>query len=194
MSSKMPREGLRRLNFLTRYPTLLLTLGLVGWLEAIFTIEWSFSYCSSQEDGPASAVFGMPLPYIRWAGVSSMEYELMPSIWIVNIAILSAIAYPFVSWAVKKVADPNQGRWRSMLSLAGLVLLLSIGAWTALLVQIGVYRIPVSTIASGGYETYSEFRPVRLSFKDLHYDCTPSNYWFKDGWRPKRENEVGTTK
>lgn len=103
MSSKMSRQGLRRRNFITRHPALLLTLGFVGWLEAIFTIEWSFPYCSSQEDGPESAVFGMPLPYIRWTGVSSLEYELMPLIWVLNIVILSAIAFPFVSWAVKKV-------------------------------------------------------------------------------------------
>lgn len=186
-------EGLRRLNLITRYPAFLLTLGLVGWVEAIFTIEWSFPYCSSQEDGPASAVFGMPFPYIRWAGVSSMEYELMPSILIVNIVILFAIAFPFVSWAVKKVASSEQGRRRSMLSLAGVFLLLSIGARTALLVQFGIYKIPVSTIASS-YETYSEFRPVRFTFKNLHYDCTPSNYWFKDGWRPKSVKVVGTRK
>jgi hypothetical protein len=191
--SKMLLKGLRRLNLITRFPAFLLTLGFVGWLEAIFTIEWSFPYCSCQEDGPTSAVFGMPFPYIRWTGVSSMEYELMPSILIVNILILSVIAFPFVSWAVKKVASPDQHWRRNTLSLAGLVLLLSISAWTALLVQSGLYKIPVSTIAASGYETYSEFRPVRFTFKDLHYDCTPSNYWFKDGWRPKREKVVGTT-
>jgi hypothetical protein len=192
MTPKTLLKGLGRLNLITRFPAFLLTLGLVGWLEAIFTIEWSFPYCSSQADGPASAVFGMPLPYIRWSGVSSMEYIYMPSVLIVNIVILSAIAFPFVSWAVKKVASPNQGKRRRMLSLAGAVLLLSIGAWTTLLIQSGLYKIPVSTIASG-YGPYSEFRPVRFTFKDLHYGCTPSNYWFKDGWRPKSEKVAGTT-
>lgn len=193
MFSEMLRKGVKRLNVMLRYPALLLTLGLAGWFEAVFTIEWSFSYCSSQEDGPASAVFGMPLPYIRWSGVSSMEYFYMPSIWIVNVLILSALAFPFVSWVVKQVASPNQGRRRSMLSFAGLVLLLSICAYTTLLVQSGLYKIPVSNIAHDGSETYSEFRPVRFTFNDLHYDCTPSTYWFKDGWRPKSEKVVGTT-
>lgn len=193
MFSEMVLKGLKRLSAVSRYPALLLTLGLVGWFEAVFTIEWSFAYCSSQEDGPASAVFGMPLPYIRWSGVSSMEYMYMPSILIVNIVILSAVAFPFVSWAVKKIASPDQGRRRSVLSLAGLFLLLSIGAWTTFLVQSGLYKISVSNIALGGYETYSEFRPVRFTFKDLHYDCTPSTYWFKDKWRPRSEKVVGNT-
>jgi hypothetical protein len=180
----MRRETLKPMNLLTRYPAFLLTLGLVGWLEAIFTIEWSFPYCSSQSDGPASAVFGMPLPYIRWSGASSLEYELMPLILILNILLLFVILFPLISWAAKIIAAPNQVRRRALLSVAGLILLLGIGAWTAFLVQLGVYKIPVSTIASD-YETYSEFRPIRFAFKKLHYQCTPSNFWFKDGWQPK---------
>lgn len=191
MSSNMLLGGLRRLNVFIRAPALPLTLGLVGWLEAVFTIEWSFPYCTNQEDGLASAVFGMPLPYVRWSGVSSMEYIYMPSIFVVNIAILFAITFPVVTWAVNRVASPDRSRRRGMLRVMGLALLLSVSAWNILLVQSGLYRLPVSTIASG-YETYNEFRPVRFTFKDLHYDCTPSSYWFKDGWRPKSEKVVGT--
>ncbi|HEX8736709.1 MAG TPA: hypothetical protein VF721_15365 [Pyrinomonadaceae bacterium] len=186
MSSKMPPEGFRRMSLINRCPEFLLTLGLAGWLEAIFTIEWSFPYCSSQSDGPASAVYGMPLPYIRWAGVSSMEYELMPSILILNILMLSVILFPLVSWTVRKIASPNRGWLRILLSLAGLVLLVGVGMLTAFLVRVGVYKIPVSTIASD-YETYSEFRPIRFTTKHLRYQCTPSNFWFKDGWQPKPE-------
>jgi hypothetical protein len=120
-----------------------------------------------------------------------MEYEFMSSIFIVNILILSAVAFPFVSWAVRRVAPPDRVRRRNTLSYAGLVLLLGIGAWTILLAQTGFYR-PVPTIASG-YETYGEFRPIRFTFKDLHYDCTPSNYWFKDGWKPRTEKAAGAT-
>ena len=193
MSSKTPLKSLKRLSLIVRYPACPLTLGLVGWFEMLFTIEWSFPYCSSQEDGPASAVFGMPLPYIRYSGVSSMEYFYMPSILIVNILILFAMAFPLVSWAVNKVASPDQVARRGAMSFAGLLLVLSIGAWTFLLVHIGVYKIPVSTVASG-YETYGEFRPIRFTFKDLHYDCTPSKYWFEDGWRPKTEKVARQSK
>ena len=183
MFSKMLRKGLKQPNVVFRYPAFFLTLGSVGWFEAIFTVEWSFPYCSSQEDGPASAVFGMPLPYIRWSGVSSMEYLYMPSALIVNILLLFAMAFPLVSWAVRKVAPPGQNIRRGLMSFAGFILLLSSSALTILLVQSGLYKIPVSIIGEDAYGTYSEFRPVGFSFKDLHYKCTPSNYWFKDGWR-----------
>lgn len=180
MPSKKLIESLKPLTFIIRYPAYLLTLGLVGWFEAVFTIEWSFPYCSNQVDGPASAVFGMPLPYIRYSQVSSMEYFYMPLILIVNILILFAVAFPFVSWVVKKAASPDQSWRRGLMSLVGLVLLLSFSAWNILLVKSGVYKIAVSTIGDESYGTYREFRPIRFGFKDLHYDCTPSNYWFKD--------------
>jgi len=89
------------MSVLNRLPGILLTLGLVAWIQEIFSIEWSFPYCSDQADGPASAVWGMPFPYIRWSTVSSMEYFWMPAVFILNIAVLFAIAYPFVSWVVK---------------------------------------------------------------------------------------------
>jgi len=119
-----------------------------------------------------------------------MEYFYMPSIFVLNVVILFAIAFPLVSWAVKRVASPVQSRRRSTLKFVGLALLLSVSAWNILLVQSGFYKVPVSTIASG-YETYSEFRPVRFTFKHLHYNCTPSSYWFKDR-QPKREKVVDT--
>jgi hypothetical protein len=190
---KQLRERRNPLKFIVRDPSFVLTLALIGWFEAIFTIEWSFPYCSSQEDGPASAVFGMPFPYIRYSEVSSLEYFYMPSVYILNLLLLVAIAFPFVYWAVKKFASPDQKIRRRIVGLAGLVLLLIIGAWNILLLRSGSYLISVSTIASG-YETYREFRPVRFTFKDLHYDCTPSKFWFKHGWRPGNEKVVHQSK
>ncbi|MFL6469066.1 MAG: hypothetical protein ACJ72Z_14000 [Pyrinomonadaceae bacterium] len=150
---------------------ILLTLGLVAWFQETFSIEWSFPYCSDQVDGPASAVWGMPFPYIRWSTVSSMEYFWMPAAFILNLAVLSAIAFPFVSWVLRAGRLPSfvrTGAW-----LVGLLLVVSFGAWTVMLIQTGVYRIPVTNIANEGYESYTDFRPVHFGFKTLRYDCTP---------------------
>lgn len=155
------------MNIFIRYPAILLTLGLVGWLQEVFTVEWSFAYCSSQVDGPASAVFGMPLPYIRWSTVSSMEYFWMPTILILNILILFAVSFPFVSWAVGKIASPEQSMRRGLVSFLGAFLVVTFGALNVFLIQTGIYKIPVSSIASDNYETYSEFRPIRFGFKTL---------------------------
>jgi hypothetical protein len=185
-------------------PAILLTLGLVAWFQEIFSIEWSFPYCSSQSDGPASAVWGMPLPYVRWSTVSSMEYFWMPTILILNLALLFAVSFPFISWALhtieRRVSSPSVGSpqvskgiseapqdWalltrrlkahgvavRLVASAVGLFLVTSFLIWTTLMIQTGFYKIPVDNIANENYETYSQFRPVRLGFKTLRYDCTP---------------------
>ena len=196
------------MSVLNRLPGILLTLGLVAWFQEIFSIEWSFPYCSDQADGPASAVWGMPFPYIRWSTVSSMEYFWMPAVFILNIAVLFAIAYPFVSWVVRWIDQKallltkeeygfqpgggslsrdergenhpvgRDGRHpsfvrRGALLVVGLFLVVAFGTWTVLLIQSGVYKIPVSNIAHDNYESYTDFRPVRFGFKTLRYDCTP---------------------
>ena len=88
-------------------------------LQSFYTVEWSFAYCSSQADGPASAVFGMPLPYIEWSGVSSMEYEFMPQVYVLNILLLLALAWPITSLLLRRLAE-KRTRFRIGLGVADL--------------------------------------------------------------------------
>jgi hypothetical protein len=164
-------------------PAILLTLGLVVWFQEVFTVEWTSGYCSSQVDGPASAVYGMPLPFIRWSMVSSMEYLWMPAVLILNIALLFAIAFPFVSlllrWSEARAARKgNVGLLRWSVSGLSTLLILNFVIWTGFQMYIGVYKIATSNIAMENYESYSQFRPVRFGLKTLRYDCTASDFWF----------------
>ena len=168
---------------------MLLALGLAAWFQEIFSIEWSFPYCSSQSDGPASAVWGMPLPYIRWSTVSSMEYFWMPSVLVLNILLLFAAVFPFVSWVLRKtetrapqgnegVAPPAavplvERLLRATLTVFGAVLILLYCSSLWFQIHIGVYKVPVANVAHENYETYSDFRPVHFGFKTLRYQCTP---------------------
>jgi hypothetical protein len=176
-----------------RLASILVTLGVVCWLQEIFSIEWSSAYCSDPVDGPASAVWGMPLPYIRWSTVSSMEYFWMPAVFVLNIALLFAVAYPLISWLVsaartsvgtpvsdrlpQNTVDHLQGRRSralvTMLTFGGALLVLTFTAWIGLQIYMGVYRIPVSNIANENYESYTDLRPVGFGFKSLRYNCTP---------------------
>ena len=174
------------MNRFLNVPAILLTLGLVVWFQEIFTVEWSSPYCSNPVDGPLSAVYGMPLPYIRWSGVSSMEYFWMPSIFVLNIAILFAIVYPIISRLVSEartsVRAPESSKAPSLIIgllprwLAGGVgtfLILTFAAWLGLQFYVGIYKVPVSNIASENYEAYAGFRPVGFGYKHLRYQCTP---------------------
>jgi hypothetical protein len=81
-------------NLSNRWSSPLLAFGVVICLESLYTIEWSYPYCLSPVDGPASAVFSVPFPYVRWTGVSSLEYEFMPLVYVLNIPALSALVWP----------------------------------------------------------------------------------------------------
>jgi len=180
-------------------PAILLTLGLVVWFQEVFTIEWTSGYCSNQADGPASAVYGMPLPFIRWSMVSSMEYLWMPAVFVLNIALLFAIAFPFVSWVVswsqlRANRKGNVGFMRWIVSGMSSLLILNSVIWTGFQIYMGIYKIPVSNIAMENFETYSQFRPVRFGLKTLRYDCTASEFWFPKNKLARKSRSIRLTR
>jgi len=79
------------------------TCGLVLTGELLFTIEWSFPKCSAPWDGPSPAVFGAPIPYERWGG-SSSEYVFIPRVYLLNVALLMVVVFPFVRGSCKLMA------------------------------------------------------------------------------------------
>jgi len=164
--------GERSATLLARFSPLLLALGAMLWLEAFYTIEWSFPYCLRQADGPASAVFGMPLPYIRWSMVSSLEYLYMPLVYAINILLLSALAWPLAAVATRPLAR----RVRVALGALGAILIFVPVALHLFLVSAGAWRATDSIATLP--DAYADFRPVRFMANDGHYRCTPAPQWF----------------
>lgn len=158
-----------------RYATMLFTVGLTMWLEFVFTMEWSSPYCASQEDGPGYAAFGMPFPYKQFGGASSLEYEFMPHIYLLNLIVLCVIAFPVVRWTM------TRARWQFVAWVAGIVLLAARAALLALAISIKMLN-PTTSIG-GDYEPYMDFRPVGFCLNDGHYECKPSPFWFPEGWK-----------
>ena len=171
------------MTLLCRYAPLLVAAGLAVGVESLVTIEWSFSYCSSQEDGPVSAAFGFPLPYIRWGGFSSMIYIFMPAAYLANLTLLTIAVFLVIRRLVSRLASPVYPRRRTTLGLVGAALLVLAGLRDIFLIAEG-HLIPVMSIANEEYGHYSEFRPVALT-SPLRSDdrCTPSVWWFPDGWK-----------
>jgi hypothetical protein len=163
-------------KFLDRWSSFLLAFGVVMCLESLCTIEWSFPYCSSQEDGPAAAVFGMPFPYIQWGGVSSLEYDFMPLVYALNVIALLALAWPLTGLLLRPFGERRSGI-RIALGTIGLALALVVLASTAFLIGVGAWQ-PTASIRLDGQDTYFDLRPLRFTMNDLHYGCTPSHAWF----------------
>lgn len=158
-----------------RWATVLFSAGVVLVAEAAVTIEWSTPYCNDPDDGPAYAIFGAPLPYERFSGVSSLHYDLMPHLYLLDIALLCAIVYPLVRAVTRRA--PDHARRFVSISMAVVGFLLCSGVTVS-----NVFRLrteewsPVESVARS-YESYWDARPVGASF-DRHYDCKPSTFWF----------------
>jgi hypothetical protein len=172
-------------KLLDRGSSFLLALGLVMGLELMCTIEWTFPYCSLQDDGPAAAIFGLPFPYIRWSGVSSLVYEFMPWVYALNVLTLLVLAWP-LTWLFLRTFGARRRRLRIALSTIGLALALIVSAGIAQLIVVGAWQ-PTASMRLYGQDTYYDPRPVRFTLMDLHYECTPSQTWFPNRAIQKQE-------
>jgi hypothetical protein len=171
-------------TFFRQHAPLLIAAALAVGLESLVTVEWSFSYCSNQEDGPASAVFGFPLPYFRWGGFSSLIDVFMPAVYIANIFLLTAAFFLLSRRLVCRMASPEHPRRRTILGLVGATFLALATIWNTFIIA-GGERVPVMSIADDPSGDYLEFRPVALISPVFRFDnsCTPSAWWFPDGWK-----------
>ena len=137
------------------------------------TIEWVSPACShayQRWNGPVPPAFGMPLPYLRPSLVSSLEYLVMPHVYVLNVAILALMAYPLVSAVVRRFNAARGALW------IGASLCAIVAAWRLFLFSLAVWR-PQTTITSG--ERYFELRPVALVSRP-HSECRASEFWFPD--------------
>ena len=149
-------------------------------MEAIFTVEWSYPYCTNPNSGPAFPVTGMPLPYKIYSGVSSVEYFFMPHVYAANLLLLAAMAYPIirqlgVGGSVRAGVVGFLGLGCKVLVSASLILSLSIRS-----------LIPVGTIVNSGFMKYQELRPISFGFStNSAAECKASHFWFPQGWQPR---------
>jgi hypothetical protein len=154
-------------------------------VTALVRIEWSYPYCLTQFDGPSYAFWGLPLPWMRFTGVSSGEYFVMTHVYAANVLITAAALRP-VHTAIVLYTPPITRRVVGILVRVASALLLAIFTF---FLGAGIYRpvgggiVPMGTLAS--------LRPVGIAAGlDLQpgYACTPSTYWFdltSPGARPR---------
>jgi hypothetical protein len=166
------------LRLLAGYAPLLLCLGLAFWLENTVTLHWSLPYCSSQEDGPAYAALGLPLPFERYSGASSHEFFFMPHVYLLNVVLLAAALFPVVRWLLTQASVGVAAL--NVVGLAGAVLLLLSLGMTAWALQSGALR-PAGSLGAEQYGGYTEYRPVGLGAVGA-IECPASPFWFPHGW------------
>jgi hypothetical protein len=91
--------------------------------NTVFPLEWSHPYCNDPTDGPAWAAYGAPLPYRQFSGVSSLTFNIMPHVLLLNVVLLAALAYPLTRWATRRLAHVSR-LGAAFMAIPGLLLLL----------------------------------------------------------------------
>jgi hypothetical protein len=148
------------------------TIGAVLAVGVFYSVEWSHPYCNHQSDGPGYAAYGFPLPYMAFSGVSSLEYDVMPHILLLDYTLQATLAYPLLRWVVHRLSSVST--WiAAILSVTGMLFLLAAASfqWTFL-----SFDWPVSSIAQSG--SYWDYRPVGFTNEVGRHQCSPSEFWF----------------
>jgi hypothetical protein len=141
--------------------------------------RWSFPYCSSQADGPATAVFGFPLPFMRMSPVTSATILFAPLGYLLDVVLVGSALLALGN--ILRARLPSMKARPFLLGGFGAALLVMQLLWLGVLWAQGI-ELPVTSVAMP-YDGYFEFRPVRLDSWGRLW-CTPSRWWFPDGWHP----------
>jgi len=152
---------------------LVLSVGVVALLEVVLTIEWSSPSCiRGSADGPVAAAFGMPFPYVRWCTGLSWVYDMMPHVYVLNLAILVLLALPVARAIVMRTRRPR-------VAVAVGVALGALGVAARIFLLLGLEKWWVAASITQSGDQYWQYRPVGLA-SYRHYNCTPSEFWFAD--------------
>jgi hypothetical protein len=152
-------------------------------LQYVLSLEWSLPICQNASEWVDSAALGFPFPYMKWSGVSSMQYDMMPHVYALNMLIIAAVIFLLMRKMYARVLPVAKNKTRiaiSFLSLLFLALVLILSVW---LFQTHTL-IPVMNIAQDEKgANYQDYRPIGWAIEsdESDYNCKPSDFWFAEG-------------
>lgn len=95
---------------LLNYPLLALSFALAITLVCFFHPQWGYP-CLPICDGPASAMYGFPLPFIA-DGMTSLSWEVMPLVLLINVILITAATYILLNVALpRRIKTHRHFKW-----------------------------------------------------------------------------------
>lgn len=156
-------ERLRRLPLHLAAIWIGLSLSLL--VDQLASFEWTQQHCTT--DGVISA-YGVPLPYMRWCGYTSLRYNVLP-----HVLAFDLLVFAIPAWLLAV----RLARAAPRLCLAlGVLAALHVGLTTSAHIVGWWLRLYELEISFG--EPLLSYRPVVWPSGRAHYGCTPSPYWF----------------
>jgi len=130
------------------------------WLSFIFVefvpLAWWHPYCDRMDDGPGYFGYGLPFPFRAFSGVSSLEYNFLPFVYLLDLVLMMVLFLPKTILMARKVREMSRigAYW---LATVG-ALLVVILAWINALAISSNWVIPSQTLDSVG-DKYFSYRP-----------------------------------
>ena len=123
-------------------------------IEDSCSLSWWHPDCNSQ-DSPGYFGIGFPLPYARLTGASSLEYSVMPHVYLLDLVFIGALLYPFLRFILVRIAAKSLTA-ATIVACSGLAFLLLVVIALSALVAISGWYIPVMSIG----DSYWSYRPT----------------------------------
>lgn len=144
------------------YPLFALSTTLVILLLSFFYPQWHYP-CAALDDGAIPAMYGFPLPFIS-RGVSSLHWESMPHIFILNVLLLTFIIYVLLQILLPQRLWSQQWlKWSSFSACIVVVSLYLLSTWWQ--VNNGWLTFRVNAAFNHGDDSgYFDLRPVDMPF------------------------------
>jgi hypothetical protein len=125
-------------------------------LVAFVRFAWWHPYCDKMDDGPGYFGYGLPFPFRAFSGVSSLEYNFLPSVYLLDLVLMTALFLRATIPVARKVRALSRIGAYSLATVGTLlvVVLVWINAWAIS----NHWVIPSQTLDSVG-DKYFSYRP-----------------------------------
>jgi hypothetical protein len=129
---------------------------------------WWHPYCDRMDDGPGYFGYGLPFPFRAFSGVSSLEYNFLPFVYLLDLVLITALLLPRTVVVARKVEAMSRIGAYSLATVGTLlvVVLVWINAWAIS----DHWVIPSQALDSTG-DKYSSYRPWIVMRGSGHHAC-----------------------
>ena len=137
-------------------------------LVAFVPFAWWHPYCDRMDDGPGYFGYGLPFPFRAFSGVSSLEYNFLPSVYLLDLVLMMALFLPKTILVARKVRAMSRFGAYSLATVGTLlvVVLVWINAWAIS----NHWVIPSQALDSTG-DKYFSYRPWIVMRVSGHHAC-----------------------
>ena len=137
-------------------------------LVALVPFAWWHPYCDRMDDGPGYFGYGLPFPFRAFSGVSSLEYNFLPWVYLLDLVLITALFLPKTILVARKVRAMSRLAAYSLATVG--ILLVAVLVWINAWAISNQLWIPSQTLDSTG-DKYFSYRPWLVMRVSGHHAC-----------------------